>query len=35
MGTARWAAPEQMTLGQLSRATDVYSFGMTAYEVGG
>jgi serine/threonine protein kinase len=33
MGTARWAAPEQMTLGTLSKATDVYSFGMTAYEI--
>jgi serine/threonine protein kinase len=33
MGTARWAAPEQMMFGTLSKATDVYSFGMTAYEV--
>lgn len=33
-GTARWAAPEQMLTGELSRATDVYSFGMTMYEVG-
>jgi serine/threonine protein kinase len=32
-GTARWAAPEQMALGVLSRATDAYSFGMAGYEV--
>jgi serine/threonine protein kinase len=33
LGTARWAAPEQMTLGVLSRATDVYSLGMAMFEV--
>jgi serine/threonine protein kinase len=33
MGTARWAAPEQLMFGVISKASDVYSFGMTAFEV--
>lgn len=32
-GTARWMAPEHMLQGVTSKRTDVYSFGMTMYEV--
>lgn len=31
--TARWMAPEQLTLGIMNLATDMYSFAMTMYEV--
>jgi serine/threonine protein kinase len=32
-GSPRWMAPEQMSLGILNKTTDIYSFGMTVYEV--
>lgn len=32
-GTAHWMSPEQMSFGTPNRMTDVYSFGMTMYEV--
>ena len=32
-GTARWMSPETMLTGKVSRRSDVYSFGMTMYEV--
>ncbi|KAI0073086.1 kinase-like protein [Panus rudis PR-1116 ss-1] len=32
-GSARWMAPEQMLQGTTSRHSDIYSFGMTMYEV--
>ena len=32
-GTPHWASPEQMTLGITNKETDIYSFGMTIYEV--
>jgi len=32
-GTLRWMSPEQIEFGKVSKATDVYSFGMTIYEV--
>ncbi|EKM59924.1 uncharacterized protein PHACADRAFT_57584, partial [Phanerochaete carnosa HHB-10118-sp] len=32
-GTARWMSPEHMTEGVTNKRTDVYSFGMTMYEV--
>ncbi|GJE97456.1 kinase-like protein [Phanerochaete sordida] len=32
-GTARWMSPEHITLGVANKKTDVYSFGMTMYEV--
>ncbi|HMA38377.1 MAG TPA: protein kinase, partial [Chloroflexia bacterium] len=33
LGTLRYAAPEQITGGKLSAATDVYSFGLVVYEM--
>ena len=33
LGTLRYAAPEQMTAGKLTAATDVYSFGLVVYEM--
>ncbi|KZT26137.1 kinase-like protein [Neolentinus lepideus HHB14362 ss-1] len=33
VGTARWASPEQMSGSPLNEKTDIYSFGMTMYEV--
>jgi serine/threonine protein kinase len=33
-GTLRWMAPEQMKHGIVNKTTDIYSFGMTIYEVG-
>ena len=32
-GTLRWMAPEQMLYGVTGYAADMYSFGMTIYEV--
>ena len=32
-GTLRWMSPEQMTTGVTNKKTDIYSFGMTMYEV--
>jgi len=32
-GTPRWMSPEQMSRGIINKQTDVYSFGMTMYEV--
>lgn len=33
LGTARYMAPEQLSQGRTNKTTDVYSFGMTTYEV--
>src|SRR5215471_13538314 len=33
VGSPRWMAPEQMMMGIIGKSTDVYSFGMTVYEV--
>lgn len=32
-GTLRWMAPEQLTTGLITKQSDMYSFGMTIYEV--
>ena len=32
-GTARWMSPESMMLGIVNKKSDIYSFGMTMYEV--
>jgi serine/threonine protein kinase len=32
-GTAQWMAPEAMERGIVNKMTDIYSFGMTVYEV--
>jgi serine/threonine protein kinase len=33
MGTRNWMAPERLIGGALNKPCDIYSFGMTAYEV--
>jgi serine/threonine protein kinase len=33
MGTRNWMAPERLLGGSLKKPCDIYSFGMTAYEV--
>ena len=33
VGTAKYMAPEQLVRGTTNTATDIYSFGMTIYEV--
>ena len=33
IGTARWMSPEVMMGGTATRASDIYSFAMTMYEV--